>query len=99
MSYETLYQIKKTLSLAQRLSEKDKEFVAYVGADPQTSETIAIIDTAIKEKLVSKETAKSLGLVRSLLVRRNKALFASLCSELSKLSFWLGIEDDSISAI
>jgi len=98
MSYDSIYQIKKTITMAQRLAKKDSEFTDYVGADPNLSETIALIDTIIKEKMVSKETEKTLKPFRNLLIRRNKALFASLASELSKLSFYLGLEDDSISA-
>ena len=97
-SYETIYQIKKTITMAQKLAKKDEEFSSYVGGDPRISETIALIDTVLNENMVTGDSVKTLQMFRGLLIRKNKALFASMSSELSKLSFYLGLEDDTISA-
>lgn len=84
--------------MAQKLSKKDGEFTSYVGASPEISQTIALLDSILEAKIMGKESKETLTFFRKFLIRKNKALFASLCSELSKLSFYLGLEDDTISA-
>ena len=91
--------MKKTITMAQKLSRKDKEFTQYVGASPELSQTIALLDSVIEAKMVGEESIATLTFFRKFLIRKNKALFASLCSELSKLSFYLGLEDDTINAL
>lgn len=99
MSYDSIYQIRKTITMAQKLSKKDEEFTYYVGASPEISQTIALLDSVIEAKMIGEESATTLQFFRKFLIRKNKALFASLCSELSKLSFYLGLEDDTINAV
>ena len=97
--YDSIYQIKQTITMAQRLAKQDTDFKAYVGASPRISETIALIDTILKSQIKLTDKLKTqLTFYRDFLIRKNKALFASMVSELSKLSFYLGIKDDSISA-
>ncbi len=95
--YDSIYQIKRTISMAQRLVNKDAEFKSYVGASPRISQTIALLDTMMQLK-EDDETKKKLQFFKNMLIRKNKALFASVVSELSKLSFYLGIDDASIDA-
>ena len=87
--------------MAMKLAKKDADFQSYVGASPGISETIALIDTLLKTDSIkiSENQTKKLTFYREFLLRKNKALFASVVSELSKLSFYLGLEDDAISAI
>ena len=95
-SYDTLYEMRKKISMAQRLTKKDPSFKRLTGASTQISETIALIDVATKHKIIQSDPM--LEFFREFLIQKNKALFASSCSELSRLSFYLGLKDDSISA-
>lgn len=85
--------------MAQKLSKKDVEFTYYVGASPDISQNIALLDSILEAKMIGEESIETLKFFRKFLIRKNKALFASLCSELSKLSFYLGLEDDTINAV
>lgn len=97
--YDSIYQIKKTITMAQRIVKEDGDFKHYVGASPEISQTIALLDSILDAKMIGKDSIKTMTFFRKFLIRKNKALFASLCSELSKLSFYLGLEDDTIDAI
>jgi len=96
--YDNIYQIKQTITLSQKLVRDKPEFADYTGGSPEISQTIALIDSVKDAKLLSEESLKTLEFFRSHLIRQNKALFASLVSELSKLSFYYGLKDDSIHA-
>ena len=94
--YDTLYAMKKKITMAQKLTKQDGSFKLLTGASTQISETIALIDVATKHKIIPSDPM--LQFFREFLIQKNKALFASTCSELSRLSFYLGLKDDSISA-
>lgn len=98
MSYDTIYQMKKTITLSQKLVADKPEFADYTGGSPDISQTIALIDSIIDAKMIGEESLKTLNFFRSHLIRQNKALFASMVSELSKLSFYFGLKDDAIDA-
>ena len=94
--FDTIYQIKKTITMAQKLTRQDESFKVLTGASPAISETIALIDSATKHKII--ENDDMIKFYRDFLIQKNKALFASTCSELSRLSFYLGFRDDAVSA-
>lgn len=97
--YDNIYQIKQTITLSQRLVKDKPEFALYTGASAEISSLIALINTMIKTKRISDpKTIETLEFFKEYLVEQNKALFASIVSELSKLSFYYGLKDDSIHA-
>jgi hypothetical protein len=103
-SYDNIYQIRKTISMAQKTVDKPehKDFAYLVGSNPQISRTIGLIDIIIKYKdkfKVKESQIEALNFFKDYLITENKALFACLSSELTKLSFFLGKEDDTLSAI
>ncbi len=97
--YDTLYQIKKTVTMSQQLVSKDTDFALYVGASPDISERIALINVLKQTPWFDDETKQELTFIQNLLHHKNKALFAALCSELSKISFYLGMRTEGIDAI
>ena len=97
--YDSLYQIKKTVTMSQQLVAKDPDFALYVGASPEVSQTIALINVILETDLISEESKPTLEFLRTFLHHKNKALFAALCSELSKISFYLGLRTEGIDAI
>lgn len=98
--YDSLYQIKKTVTMSQQLVAKDSDFALYVGASPEVSQTLALINVVLQTKgLISEESKPTLEFLKTFLHHKNKALFASLCSELSKISFYLGLRTEGIDAI
>ena len=66
--------MKKTITMAQRIVKEDQEFKHYVGASPEISQTIALLDSIIEAKIVGKESVATLTFFRKFLIRKNKAL-------------------------
>lgn len=96
--------------MAQRIVKEKPEFGRYVGVSAELSEDIALLDTmigitnkkgeVIHEGLITNEQSKIvLRQLQRMLIFQNRALFSATCSELSKLSFILGLKDDSITAV
>ena len=101
-SYDSIYQIRKLISMAQKIVKKEehKDFGYLVGSNPELSRTIGLIDIIIKYKdrfKISARQIDNLNFYKDYLIKENKSLFACLSSELTKLSFFLGYEDDTIS--
>jgi len=60
---------------------------------------IALINAVLKNKMVKdKDSVKTMEFYRDFLKEKNKALFAATVSELSKLSFYFGLDQNVISA-
>jgi len=102
-SYDNIYQIRKTISMAQKTVAKPEhsDFAYLVGSNPEISRTIGLIDIILQHKErfnIKEKQISALNFFKAYLIKENKALFACLSSELTKLSFFLGMEDDTISA-
>jgi hypothetical protein len=83
----------------QIVATKDKEYAYYAGADLDTAQKMALIDTFIKNGLIPDYMMPMAKLYRDYLNQNRKAFFASIgSSEITKLGFILGIQDDTIRA-
>jgi hypothetical protein len=93
--------IKQQASMSRTLvSTKDKEYAWYSGGSFEIASRIAKIDTMLKNNLLSKEFEIFAKLYRNYLDQQRKAFFATVGStEISKLGFLLGLEDDTVRAI
>lgn len=70
------------ISLAQRISSKDKAFVDYSGADTEISLSLAFFNTMIKHGILESDeegnpTDPTIGLLMDLLKEQSKAVLAS----------------------
>lgn len=83
----------------QIVSLKDKDYAYYSGASFEIASTMAKIDTFLKYGLLPAKIIPLVKLYRAYLDQQRKAFFASVgCTEISKLGFLLGLENDTISA-
>ena len=98
--FELLESIRQKSSMSRQIvSTKDKEYAFYAGASFQIASKLATIDTMLKNGLLPKKIIAFVKLYRSFLDQQRKAFFSSIgCTEISKLGFLLGLEDDTISA-
>lgn len=92
--------IRQKASMSKQIvSLKDKEYAYYSGANFETASTMAKIDVFLKYGLLPQKVVPIIKLFRAYLDQQRKAFFASVgCTEISKLGFMLGLEDDTISA-
>lgn len=92
--------IRQQASMSRRLvSRKDPEYAWYAGADFYEAIMMARLDTFLKHDLLPKSMVPILKFYRAYLDQVRKAFFASVgCTEITKLGFLLGLEDDRISA-
>lgn len=90
--------IRKKTSMSQNIAQRDNDYSVYSGADLQTADKIAKIQTVLKLKIFPKEINILLKIMLVYLDQRRKAYFASTCSELTKLGFILGYKYESIKA-
>lgn len=81
---------RKASMSAQIVSQVDKEYALYVGANPELGKKMAIIDTMLKNGLIPKNMVMFVKLYRDYLDQQRKAYFANLCTEITKLGFLLG---------
>lgn len=96
--YGFLEELKQKVTMSQQLSRKDGEYGVYSGGDFQDVKKIAQIDLLIEAKMFPEKFIPFLKLYRSYLVKKRKAFFATLGStEVTKLGFLLGYEDDTVS--
>jgi len=98
--FELLEQIRQKVSMSKQIvAQKDHEYAWYSGASYDIGVKMARIDFILKNALVPASFMPMLKLYRSYLDQQRKAFFASVgCTEISKLGFILGLEDDSIKA-
>ena len=97
--FETLESIRERASMSQKVvSQKDQDYALYSGASLDIAHKLAVIDWVIENKLIPEKAIPLLKLYRSFLDRERKAFFASVCSEISKLGFILGLKDETIHA-
>jgi len=97
---ELMESIRQKASMSKQIvSLKDKEYAYYSGGSFQGASRMATIDTFLKVELLPRSTIPLVKLYRAYLNQQRKAFFATLGStEISKLGFILGLEDDSIRA-
>lgn len=62
------------ISLAQKISAKDKKFKEYVGSDTEIAQTIAVLNVLVEHKILDKNSAE---IVKDILIEQNRAIFAS----------------------
>lgn len=98
--YDILENIRQKASMSKQIvTTKDHEYAFYVGGSFEVTRKMAIIDTMLKNGLISESMVLFVKLYRSYLDQQRKAFFASVGStEITKLGFLLGLSDDSISA-
>ena len=102
-NYDLLERIRQQASMSKQIvSTKDKEYGYYAGAIYNDAEIMAIIDWILKNETafkLDKETKDSLQLAYSFFNQLRKAYFATFGStEITKLGFILGLEDDTVRA-
>ncbi|MHC3128736.1 MAG: hypothetical protein IBV52_01480 [Candidatus Bathyarchaeota archaeon] len=90
------YQIKQAITLSQRLVKKDSEYREYAGADLMTALKIAKIDSLKESGLIPEKMMPLVDFYRMYLVKKRKAFFASMSTELTKLGFLLGMDTKSL---
>lgn len=95
MKTSTDYQISQTITLSQRLQDKDHIFGEYSGAHLQDALKLAKINALIESGLLPEN--ELVKFIKIYIKHRQKAFFASTCSELSKLGFLLGSGRKTIS--
>lgn len=98
-SHETLEMMRHKISMSQKVSEKDKDYALYAGANMEEASTMALLDHALETGMFSGSTSDTIKNYRALLDKQRKAFFASVSSEITKLGFILGNVSDSKSAL
>lgn len=98
--YDLMERIRQQASMSKQIvSTKDPEYAWYSGASFEIADTMASIDTFLKHGLIPKPFIPIVKLYRAYLDQCRKAFFASIGStEITKLGFLLGLEDDTIRA-
>jgi len=98
--YELMERIRQQASMSKQIvSTKDKEYAYYAGGNWEIAQKMAMIDTIKKAKLLPEKFLPILELYRMYLDQLRKAWFASVGStEITKLGFLLGLEDDTVRA-
>ena len=97
--YESLEMMRHKISMSQKVSQKDKEYALYAGANMEDAQTMALLDHALETGMFSAETLQIIVNYRGLLDKQRKAFFASVTDTITKLGFILGTTSDSKSAI
>ena len=91
-NYDLIELIRRKSSMsADIVSKKDPEYGWYAGASFDTASKMAMIDTMLKNKLISPKLIVIVKLYRAYLDQQRKAFFSSVGStEITKLGFILG---------
>ena len=97
--YSLMERIRQQATMSQQISKKDAEYGNYSGGNYDDVKKIAEIDLIIEFNLIPAKFRPLLELYRASLIKKRKAFFATLGStEITKLGFLIGWEDDRIHA-
>ena len=76
MPSQSRYEFQQEASLSQQLSKTVPEYQEYAGADPEISESLAILNALIKLKIINPKD-ESIIMLKTILNERRKAAFAT----------------------
>lgn len=96
--YGFLEELKQKVTMSQQLARKDGEYGIYSGGEFEDAKHIAQIDLILKFNMIPDKFIPMLKMFRAYLLKRRKAYFSTIGStEITKLGFLLGYDDDTVS--
>lgn len=91
--FSYLQRLYQEISMSQKLSAKDSEYVNYAGGSFELAKKIALIDLLKEYKILPESFTPIINFYRAYLIKQKKAFFATIGSkELTQLGLLLGMD-------